>query len=391
MALREAAVRRGLHVSEYGILDDATGDTLRCATEEEVYSALGLQWIPPELREGRGELEAAGPDSLPDLIKLGDLRGDLHSHTTMSDGTLTAEEMARAAQELGLEYLAITDHSATHGFGDHVTADQLRARIGEIRELNEQLDGFQLLIGTESNILPDGSPDYPDELLADLDWVIASIHTSFGMGAKKMTDRLVAAIEHTLVDAIGHPTGRKIEKRQPYELDMDRVIEAAARTGTMIEINASPDRRDLNDIHARAAAQAGVRILVNSDAHSIEDFHRRPYGIATARAAAQAGVRILVNSDAHSIEDFHRRPYGIATARAAAQAGVRILVNSDAHSIEDFHRRPYGIATARAAAQAGVRILVNSDAHSIEDFHRRPYGIATARAAWPRGARPLIN
>jgi DNA polymerase (family 10) len=285
VALRESAVRRGLHVSEYGILDDATGETLRCASEEEVYAALGLQWIPPELREGRGELEAAAR-GLPALIEVGDLRGDLHSHTTTSDGTETAETMARAAQARGLEYLAITDHSASHGFGDHVTADQLRARIDEIRALNEQLDGFELLIGTETNITTDGAPDYPDDLLSELDWVIASIHTSFAMDAQRMTDRLVAAIEHPLVDAIGHPTGRKIEKRPPYELDMDRVIEAAARTGTMVEINASPARRDLNDVHARAAAEAGVRILVNSDAHSLGDLEVHPrYGIATARRA----------------------------------------------------------------------------------------------------------
>jgi DNA polymerase (family 10) len=286
VSLRESAVRRGLHVSEYGVLDDATGETLRCASEEEVYAALGLEWIPPELREGRGELEAAAGPGLPDLIELDDLRGELHCHTTMSDGTEVAETMAQAAIELGLEYLAITDHSATHGFGDHVTEDQLRARIEEIRGINERLDGFELLIGTETNIGTDGAPDYPDDLLAELDWVIASIHTSFNMGAKKMTDRLAAAIEHPLVDAIGHPTGRKIEKRQPYELEMDRVIEAAARTGTMIEINASPDRRDLNDIHARAAAEAGVWILVNSDAHSLRDIREyRRYGIATARRA----------------------------------------------------------------------------------------------------------
>ena len=286
VALREAAVRRGLHVSEYGILDDATGETLRCSTEEEVYAALGLDWIPPELREGRGELAAAGGGGLPDLIEVGDLRGDLHSHTTTSDGTETAETMAEAARERGLEYLAITDHSATHGFGDHVTADRLRERIEEIRAINETLDGFELLIGTESNITTEGAPDYPDDVLEQLDWVVASIHTSFGMSAKKMTDRLVAAIEHPLVDAIGHPTGRKIEKRQPYELEMDRVIEAAARTGTMIEINGSPMRRDLNDVHARAAADAGVRILVNSDAHSLRDLAEHPrYGIATARRA----------------------------------------------------------------------------------------------------------
>jgi DNA polymerase (family 10) len=193
--------------------------------------------------------------------------------------------MAAAARDRGLEYLAITDHSASHGFGDHVTPDELRERIDEIRSLNEQLDGFELLIGTESNILPDGSLDYDDELLARLDWVIASVHTSFRMGERKMTDRVIAAIEHPLVDAIGHPTGRKIELRGAYEIDVERVIEAAARTGTMIEINSSPDRRDLNEIHARAAAEAGVRILVNSDAHSVRNLELLRYGIATARRA----------------------------------------------------------------------------------------------------------
>jgi DNA polymerase (family 10) len=287
VALRESAVRRGLHVSEYGILDDATGETLRCATEEEVYATLGLLWIPPELREGRGELEAAAPGGggLPDLVELGDLRGDLHCHTTLSDGRQTAEQMAAAARERGLEYLAITDHSASHGFGNDVSADALRARIEEIRALNEGLGGFELLIGTESNILPDGSLDYPDELLAQLDWVIASIHTSFQMGTKEMTDRMIAAMEHPLVDAIGHPTGRKIELRAPYAIDVERVIEAAARTGTMIEINSAPDRRDLNEVNARAAAQAGVPILVNSDAHSARNFELLRYGIATARRA----------------------------------------------------------------------------------------------------------
>jgi DNA polymerase (family X) len=287
VALRESAVRRGLHVSEYGILDDATGETLRCATEEEVYATLGLAWIPPELREGRGELEAAAPGGggLPELIELDDMRGDLHSHTTTSDGSHTAEEMAAAARDRGLEYLAITDHSASHGFGDNVTPDQLRSRIDEIHALNERMDGIEVLIGTECNILPDGSLDYEDELLAQLDWVIASVHTSFQMEAKAMTDRMIAATEHPLVDAIGHPTGRKIETRAPYGIDIERVIEAAARTGTMIEINASPDRRDLNEIHARAAAEAGVRILINTDAHSVREFELLQYGIATARRA----------------------------------------------------------------------------------------------------------
>jgi DNA polymerase (family X) len=293
VALREMAVRRGLHVSEYGILDDATGETTRCATEEEVYERLGLPWIPPELREGRGEIEAAAAGRLPELVALEDIRGDLHSHTTLSDGRQDLETMVEAARARGYEYLAITDHSATHGFGNHVDADTLRAQIERVKELDAGLDDFTVLIGTETNVLPDGSVDYPDDLLAQLDWVIASVHTSFGMREQEMTDRIVAAIEHPWVDAIGHPTGRKIETRDPYPVDIERVIAAAARTGTMLEINAAPDRRDLNEIHARAAADAGVLILVNSDAHSVRNLELMTYGIATARrawlTAAQVG------------------------------------------------------------------------------------------------------
>src|SRR3954470_16099143 len=283
--LREAMVRRGLHISEYGVLDDATGETTRCATEEEVYARLELPWIPPELREGRGELEAALKGELPELITLADLRGDLHCHTTLSDGRQTLEQMVEAAQSRGWEYLAVTDHSASHGFGNHVTPEALEARIEEITALNARLDGFTVLAGTETNILPDGSLDYPDELLSRLDWVIGSIHTSFGMDEKAMTERMIAAIESPWLDAVGHPTGRKIETRPPYALDMARVIEAAARTGTMIEINAAPDRRDMNEIHARAAAEAGVMVLVDSDAHSARNFDLLRYGIATARRA----------------------------------------------------------------------------------------------------------
>jgi DNA polymerase (family 10) len=282
VALREAAVRRGLHISEYGILDDATGETARCATEEEVYERLGLVWIAPELREGRGELEAAAAGTLPSLVTAGDIRGDLHSHTVASDGRGTVEEMLRAAQARGLEYLAITDHSATHGFGNHVTADDLWRQVERVRAINASLDGFELLIGTETNIGIDGMPDYPDELLSELDWVIASAHTAFSMD---MTERLVGAIEHPWIDAIGHPTGRKIETRPAYPVDMDRVIEAALRTGTMLEINAAPDRRDLNEIHARAAAEAGVLIVIDTDAHSTRNFALLQYGIATARRA----------------------------------------------------------------------------------------------------------
>jgi DNA polymerase (family 10) len=289
VALRERSVRHGLHVSEYGVTDDATGETHRCATEEEVYELLGLRWIPPELREDRGELEAAllpdGP-GLPALVTDEDLRGDLHCHTTASDGRNSIEEMAHAALERGLEYLAITDHSASHGFGNHVSPERLWQQIELIREVNARTDGIELLAGSEVNVLTDGRPDYDDALLAELDWVIASVHTSFGMDRATMTARMVAAIEHPQIDAIGHPTGRKIESRDPYALDMEQVISAAARTGTMLEINASADRRDLDDVNARAAAQAGVPILVDTDAHSARSLRGGArWGIATARRA----------------------------------------------------------------------------------------------------------
>lgn len=281
--LRENAVKRGLHVSEYGILDDATGETLRCATEEEVYAKLGLPYVPPELREDRGELDPGF--AVPSLVREEDLLGDLHCHTVASDGRNTIEEMAQAAIERGNQYLAITDHSATHGFGNHVDPDTLRRQIERVRTINAQLDGFELLIGTETNILPDGSPDYDDELLAELDWCIASVHTAFQTPRAEMTARMVAAVEHPWIDAIGHPSGRKLGRRPGYDVDLDAVIDAAARTGTMLEINGAPDRRDLDDIHARAAAEAGVKILLDSDAHGTDRLSNVRWAVATARRA----------------------------------------------------------------------------------------------------------
>lgn len=191
--------------------------------------------------------------------------------------------MAAAARAAGYEYLAITDHSATMGFGSDVSPERLREQIALIR--STEVEGLELLAGSEVNILPDGSLDYDDELLAQLDWVMASVHSSFRMSPEAMTSRIVLAIEHPLVDAIGHPSGRKIGRRPPYGFDAERVIEAAARTGTMLEINASPDRRDLDDVHARAAAAAGVLLVINCDAHRVGGFGVARYGVATARRA----------------------------------------------------------------------------------------------------------
>jgi DNA polymerase (family 10) len=287
MALREAAVRKGLHVSEYGVLDDATGETHRCEREEEVYALLGLQYIEPELRENRGELEAAATRALPTLIEVSDLRGDLHCHTTASDGTASIPEMASAARDAGYEYLAITDHSASFGFGNEVAPGQLREQIARVHELSgsTEVGGITLLAGSEVNILPDGSLDYDDEILAALDWVVASVHSSFQMDSATMTKRIVRAISNTLVDVIGHLSGRKIERRPPYSFDFPAIVEAAVAGGTMLEINASPDRRDMNEVHARAAARAGVPIVIDCDAHRVGGFEVARYGVATARRA----------------------------------------------------------------------------------------------------------
>ena len=284
-ALRTAAVKRGLHVSEYGVIDDETESTTTCETEQEVYELLGMSYVEPELREDRGELEAARRGELPELVRLEDIRGDLHSHTVASDGRNTLAEMVASAQERGLDYLAVTDHSATHGFGNHVTPDELLRQIERVAELNEKLDSFRVLAGTETNILPDGAVDYDERLLSQLDWVVASVHTSFRMSEKEMTDRIVTAIENPLVDVIAHPTGRLIANREPYAVDVDRVIEAAVRTNTFLEINANPNRRDLSDVYARAAAQAGLKIVIDSDAHGAETLANMRYGVATARRA----------------------------------------------------------------------------------------------------------
>ena len=289
-ALRTAAVRRGLHVREYGIADDESGESVSYETEEAVYERLGMQFIPPELRENRGELEAAREGRVPKLIELRDIRGDLHMHTVVSDGRNSVEEMARAARDRGYEYIAITEHSASHGFNNDVQPDELRRNIEHICSLEEP--GISVLAGTETNVLPDGALDYTDDVLEELDWVIASLHTSFRLSESEQTDRLICAMEHPLVDAIGHPTGRMIGRREPYALDLDRVIEKAVETGTFLEINANPNRRDLNDVYARAAAEAGVTIVIDSDAHGSDTLPNMRYGVATARRAWLTAVHV---------------------------------------------------------------------------------------------------
>jgi DNA polymerase (family X) len=291
--LRERALQRGYSVSEHGVAKVEGKKVHRFPEETGVYELLGLPYIEPELREGRGEIDAGDTGELPDLVAVDDIRGDLHCHTTLSDGRNSLEEMAQKARRRGYAYLAITDHSASHGFGNHVTAKQLAKRIEEIRAWNESAPrGFRLLAGSEVNIGLDGSLDYPDELLADLDWVVGSVHTSFAISEQAMTERVIAAMEHPLVDCIGHLTGRLLLRREPYAVDISRIAEAAARTGTMMEINGNPNRRDLNEHNAKLAAEGGVRIVCTTDAHGTETLANIRYSVATARRAWLSAAQV---------------------------------------------------------------------------------------------------
>ncbi len=282
IALRNLALKRGLTLNEYGVFREATGEKVAGETEEGVYEAVGLAWIPPELREDRGELEAAAAGTLPRLVTLDDIRGELHSHTKWSDGANTVEEMARAAIEQGYEYLAITDHSPPMGWG--VKPDDFRRLIREIRQVSERL-GFPILAGIEVDIDPDGSLHMDEDILRQLDIVIASVHSAMRMDIQAMTQRIVRAMENPLVHAIGHPTGRLINQRPPYEVRIDELIQKAKETGVALEINASPERLDLNDENARAAQESGVLLLLGTDAHRPEHLRFMRFGVAVARRA----------------------------------------------------------------------------------------------------------
>ena len=285
VALREDAVRRGFSVSEYGVTTVETGEVVTFATERELYDHLGYAYIPPELRENGGELKAARAGELPRLVELGDLRGDLHSHSTWSsDGKDTIEAMAAAAIERGYEYLALTDHS------HYLREDRLERQWEEVAALSERLAPFRILRGIEVNIRADGSLDVPDETMAELDWVIASLHQAFD---KEPTARLLAAIENPHVDCIGHPTARKINRRPGADVDIERVVAKAVETGTALEINSQPDRLDLRDTHARLAGEAGAWLCVNTDAHEVRALQWAEIGIGQARRAWLTKERIL--------------------------------------------------------------------------------------------------
>jgi DNA polymerase (family 10) len=280
--LRERAIKKGLKLNEYGVWKVDGGRRAAGKTEEDVYKAVGLPWIPPELREDLGEIDAAVEGRLPDLVEAADIRGDLHVHTRWSDGSETAEAMAAVAKTLGYEYLCITDHSQSLKMAGGVTIDELREHVRHIRALSDTA-GITVLIGTECDIAADGSLDYPDDLLADLDVVIASVHTRFKMSREAMTRRITRAMQSGHVDILGHPTGRMLTQRDPYEVDMEAVVDTAVATGTALEINGSPERLDLSDTHARLATERGARLAIGTDAHTGDHLYHMPLGVGVAR------------------------------------------------------------------------------------------------------------
>lgn len=305
--LRDMAVKQGLKINEYGIFREKDEARLGGAKEDDVYRLLGLPFIPPEMREDQGEVEAALAGKLPQLISQADIRGDLHVHSRWSDGGHTIEELVAAAKARGLSYIAITDHSQGLGVAHGLTVERLMAQKQEIAALNEQLSGFTILHGTEMDIKSDGSLDFPDQALKELDLVIASIHSGFKQTKEQITTRIIKAMENPYVSIIAHPTGRLIGERDPYEVEVDDILRVAADTGTAIEINAYPLRLDLNDTHARRAKELGVQLVINTDTHSISQFDTLPYGIAIARRAWLEKGNVL---NTLAVKDLQKRLKG---------------------------------------------------------------------------------
>ena len=281
--LRELALKRGLKINEYGVFEVESGNRIAGEKEEEVYQALNLPFIPPELREDRGEIEAAQEKKLPQLIEYSQIRGDLHLHTKWSDGAHTIRQMAEAAKKRGYKYIAITDHSQSLKIAGGLTEKRLREQVEEIQKLNQELKDFTILSGIEVDIKSDGSLDFSDKILSKLDVVIAAIHSGFKQESKIITERIIKAMQNRLVNILAHPTGRLIGYRESYQVDINEMMEVAAKTGTILEINSYPERLDLNDIYCRMAKEKGVQLAIETDAHSIDGLEFMNLGVDVAR------------------------------------------------------------------------------------------------------------
>ena len=293
IAVRDLALRRRLKLNEYGLFRVADDHRIAGGSEADIYDALELAYVPTELRENRGEIRAAANGDLPRLIERADLKGDLHSHTIATDGRANVETMARAARAAGLEYLAITDHSQALAMTNGLDERRTLAHARHIREVSERMEGITLLAGIECDIRADGTLDLAEDCLAELDLVIASVHSAFGQAEVQMTDRILRAIESPVVDVVGHPTGRLLLRRDPYKLNIEQVLLAAARTGVAMEINSQPRRLDLSDIHVRLARARGVKLVISTDAHAPAGFGLLRWGVTVARRAWAAPDDVL--------------------------------------------------------------------------------------------------
>jgi DNA polymerase (family 10) len=298
--MRERALKQSMKLNEYGLFD-ADDKEIAAATEEDIFEKLGLPYIPPVLREDWGEMEAAVQGKLPNLIQLQDIRGDLHMHTTWSDGKYSAEEMVEAARTRGYKYVAITDHSKSLGVAGGLSDEDLLKHTDECRALDAKYSDIRVLAGTEVDIRQDGTLDYPDELLAKLDFVVASVHTGFKQDKATLTMRVMRAMQNPFVRVIGHPTGRLLGDRDPYELDFDEIMKEAARTRTCLEVNSNFHRLDLNDMHCRKARELGVHLIISTDSHNYDDLLNLPYGVATAQRGWTEKDRVL---NARPVEDM---------------------------------------------------------------------------------------
>jgi DNA polymerase (family 10) len=308
IAIRRIGRQRGLKINEYGVftLDGkVAGDT-----EESVYGALDLLWVPPELREDRGEIEAARGGRLPQLVDLADIQGDLHSHTPATDGRSSLEEMARAAKRFGLKYLAVTDHSQTLKMVRGLNERRLLAQMEEIDRLNAKLKGIRLLKGIEVEILEDGRLDLPDRVLQRLDLVIGSVHSGFRLSARQQTERILRAMDHRYFSILGHPSGRLINERDAYAVDLAAVIRKARERGCFLELNANPQRLDLTDIGCQMAKEAGVQVAINTDAHSVADFGQLAYGIGQARRGWLEKTDVLNTRSLNELRTLLKRTMG---------------------------------------------------------------------------------
>jgi len=302
--LREMANRMGLKISEYGVFRDRDQVRVAGRTEEEIYRILGLPYIPPELREDRGEIEAALEGRLPQLVDLGDIRGDLHCHSRWSDGAHSIREVAEGARKKGYSYMALTDHSQSLGIARGLSPELVEKQLQEIAQVNLELKGFTILPGTEVDILKDGSLDLPDEILSRLSVVVASVHSSFKQNREVITARIIKAMRNPYITILGHPTGRLLGEREAYDVDLEKVIKAARDTGTFLEVNAYPQRLDLDDIHCKRAKELGVTMAIGTDSHTISQLEQMPFGVAVARRGWLERKDLL---NTLSPDDLHER------------------------------------------------------------------------------------